>query len=176
MSIVNGRLGDDHGTGKFTCFNSQGASVIDYLLLNKSYFNVLNTFNVCDFNEYSDHAPLHVSIVCTTVVNARDERSRSEEYVKWSDEHKETYRSCLIGLLSEFNRLVMNNENDSPANINNIVTSFTTLIRQVADPLCSRVVKKKPGFECKYNDDTNKWFDQECRQAKALYKNALHVF
>ena len=61
-------------------------------------------------------------------------------------------------------------------NINNIVTSFTTLIRQVADPLCSRVVKKNPGFKCKYNDETNKWFDQECRQAKALYKNALHVF
>ena len=115
ISIVNGRLGEDHGTGKFTCYNSQGASVSDYLLLNKSYFNVLNTFNVCDFNEYSDHAPLHVSIVCTTVVNARDERSRSEEYVKWSDEHKETYRSCLIGLFPEFNRLVMNNENDSPA-------------------------------------------------------------
>ena len=102
MPIVNDRLGEDHGTGKFTCYKSQCASVIDYLLLDKSHFNVLNTFKVCDFNEYSDHAPLHVSSVCNTVVNGRDERSRSEGYVKWSDEHKETYRLCLIGLLPEF--------------------------------------------------------------------------
>ena len=46
----------------------------------------------------------------------------------------------------------------------------------IADPLYSRVIKKNSGFECKYNDDTNKSFDQKCGQTKALYKNALHVF
>ena len=46
----------------------------------------------------------------------------------------------------------------------------------IADPLCSRVIKKNSGFECNYNFATNKSFDQECGQAKALYKNALHVF
>ena len=46
----------------------------------------------------------------------------------------------------------------------------------IADPLCSRVIKKNSGYECNYNYATNKSFDQECGQTKALYKNALHVF
>jgi len=47
LSIVNGRLGEDHGTGKFTCYTSQGASVIDYLLLNKRLYVVFVDLMKC---------------------------------------------------------------------------------------------------------------------------------
>ena len=71
-SIVNGRLGEDHGTGKFTCYNSIGASVIDYL-------NVLNTL-MCVILTSTVTMYLYIfSIVCNTGVNRRDERSSSEE-------------------------------------------------------------------------------------------------
>ena len=38
------------------------------------------------------------------------------------------------------------------------------------------MLKKYPSFEkCSVND-SSKWFDQECRDAKILYKNALRIF
>ena len=48
LRIVNGRLCEDKGKGKFTCFNYFGSSVVDYLLTNYADFPIINTFNVGD--------------------------------------------------------------------------------------------------------------------------------
>ena len=40
-------------------------SVIDYLLLFREIFPVIDKFIVCDFTEFSAHAPLHVQLVVT---------------------------------------------------------------------------------------------------------------
>ena len=39
LRIANGRLGSDFGVGKYTCFNRNGSSVIDYLILSQSSCN-----------------------------------------------------------------------------------------------------------------------------------------
>ena len=56
--IANGRLHNDRNIGKYTFCSYNGQSVVDYLLLNFSDFDCISYFDVLDFNEYSDHAPM----------------------------------------------------------------------------------------------------------------------
>lgn len=120
LSIVNGRLGEDYGIGKYTCYNSHGSSVIDYILTDKDSFNSIKSFKVSEFNEFSDHAPLSLSIVCNNLPDTANIGLGVEERIKWNKDDKDAYRAGLIGLLPEFNRLVSNidtgNENAQSVN------------------------------------------------------------
>ena len=63
LRILNGRTRGDH-SGSITFFSSRGFSVNDYCLINRQYLNDVISFTVCDFNEYSDHAPILVELKC----------------------------------------------------------------------------------------------------------------
>ena len=57
LRICNGRVGQDSGTITFN--NKNGCSTIDYLLISSNeMFNVVKSFSVCKFNQYSCHAPI----------------------------------------------------------------------------------------------------------------------
>ena len=58
LRICNGRFGQD--SSKITFSNKNGCSIIDLLMSHDSLYNTIKTFNVCDFNTFSCHAPLHV--------------------------------------------------------------------------------------------------------------------
>ena len=58
LLIANGRLLGDQNRGNFTFCSHQGQSTVDYLLLNFLDFETLSNFEILDFNEYSDHAPI----------------------------------------------------------------------------------------------------------------------
>ena len=57
LSIVNGRIHDDAGKGKFTFCSQQGMSTVDYVLTNHINFGMIKDFNILDFYEHSDPAP-----------------------------------------------------------------------------------------------------------------------
>lgn len=165
IRIVNGRLSNDCGVGSFTFASGQGASVIDYVLAKERDFVSINRFTVCDFNEWSDHCPLTLSIYCNA--GLRERPTGSFIRYKWSDSLKSEFRSGLIGRLSSFNRLTENMQYNNRSSINNVVCGFTNIIREVADPLFSRRVcsNKSPNFiENPVND--KEWFDNECSRAK----------
>ena len=62
MRIANGLLGSDYNCGSFTYYNRQTNSTIDYLLLNENDFHMVSSFEIGQFNMFSDHAPLPASI------------------------------------------------------------------------------------------------------------------
>ena len=62
LLIANGRLLNDRKIGKLTFCSHRGQSTLDYLLLNYEDFDTLTHFEILDFNEYSDHAPLTFNI------------------------------------------------------------------------------------------------------------------
>ena len=72
LLIANGRLHDDRNVGKYTFCSQNGQSVVDYVLLNLLDFDCISYFDVLNFNEYSDHAPITVHL------NLKPKNTKSE--------------------------------------------------------------------------------------------------
>ena len=61
LILANGRLHSGRNIGEFTYCGHNGLSTVDYLLLNPNDASSLSDFNILLFNEFSDHAPIHIS-------------------------------------------------------------------------------------------------------------------
>ena len=87
------------------------------------------------FNEWSDHTPLSFSIRCNNYVPLNN--SYTETRYKWDNSFTQQFRSGIIAQLHVFNTLV-NNIDCSQQSVNNIVNSFTDVLRDIADPLFAK--------------------------------------
>jgi hypothetical protein len=80
---------------------------------------------------------------------------------KWNDNHVNTFRNSLIAKLPEFNRLTCAIENGNRLSINDALNNFTSLIRNVADPLFSKNIPNRINHS--FSDTTPAkdadWFD-----------------
>ena len=91
LLIANGRLFNDKNTGNFTFYSHQGQSTVDYLLLNFCDFDTLSHFEISEFNEFSDHAPLSFNIYLNNQdpqhenLNSQTDTEVSRKIV-WDDE------------------------------------------------------------------------------------------
>ncbi|XP_060587663.1 uncharacterized protein LOC132743153 [Ruditapes philippinarum] len=173
--IANGRISNDYGIGAFTFASRQGASLIDYLLAKERDFVNISDFKVHDFNEWSDHCPISVTLNC----NAMPEEVNNSGFMKirWSDEFKSEFRSGIIGCLPQFNRLTEDMYIQDRASVNNILNEFTDTVRQVADPLFTRYVSNRRDVHFVDNRTNDKeWFDLECKHARQRYIEAQRVF
>jgi len=180
MRIANGRLDGDL-SGSFTYMNTNGASVIDYLLIPEHDFNIIKDFKVKSFNEWSDHAPLFFKISCHKEENMSDvEDSGTRNCYEWNDTLKEAFRSNLISKLTSFNQVIHRVNIGNKDSVNDCVNEFTDILRSVADPLFSKE-KRFGGNEAKYVNPNRvskkaEWFDDECITAKNIYHTALFNF
>ena len=175
MRIANGRLGDDHMVGSYTYSCRNGSSVVDYLLLQETDFHKVENFRVADFNEFSDHSPITFSIKCSNVTK-HNQHYEFTRY-KWNDEFRDIFRKRLIERLPDFNRVTLNVDTEDRDSVNNSVNSFTDIIKEAADPLFSRQYSGMKKVE--YRTTTNKrvaWFDDDCKEAKSEYMDALKTF
>ncbi|XP_060584147.1 uncharacterized protein LOC132740284 [Ruditapes philippinarum] len=167
MRLANGRLGKDCNVGAFTYYSRQSNSTIDYLLLKECNFQIISEFEICQFNEFSDHAPLSFTVkYLDTKSNPRNLESQST-YFKWRDADKDKFRRGLLGRMTDLNDIF---ESSSSSDIENIVLKFSKIIQDVAEPLFKRKGRKKGG-----NSDCS-WFDEECYEKKHNYLNALSIF
>jgi hypothetical protein len=90
---------------------------------------------VFDFNEYSDHAPLHFSIT--------GERSRDQTYiesdcittVKWNDNKRDEFRRSLISKLPVLNEIIRNVDSSNCDSVNNCINNFVNTVNLVAVPI-----------------------------------------
>lgn len=173
IRIVNGRIGD---SCKHTFYSHNGSSVIDYVLTKECNFSLLSKFTIGDFTEWSDHAPLHFSLYCNNYSPSYE--TFSDVKYKWDNTLREQFRSGLITKLPVLNDIVENIDYTSRMSINSVLDRFTTTIRDIADPLFSKVFSysNKPSFDdnsCMKNAD---WFDNDCVDARLLYQEALRSY
>ena len=96
--IVNGRIGD---SSKHTFFGHNGSSMIDYVLSSERNFSFIVDFTIGEFNEWSDHAPLHLSLCCNNC-SPKHEKFTNVKY-KWDSSFKDRFRSEIIAKLPVFN-------------------------------------------------------------------------
>ena len=74
IRIMNGRVGDDYGIGRYTFVETRGSSVVDYVLSSQDLFTYVSHFKVHYPNILSDHCLLTVSYTFDT----RNERGETE--------------------------------------------------------------------------------------------------
>lgn len=61
LRIMNGRVGNDSGIGRFTFVGNRGCSVVDYILSSQNLFNFIQEFEVQEPNILSDHCRINFS-------------------------------------------------------------------------------------------------------------------
>ena len=118
MRIVNGRLCEDKGKGKFTCFNYFGSSVVDYLLTNYADFPIINTFKVGDITEFSKHVPITFCLNCVkNDVNVNCEMPTKR--IIWKNEDVEAFKCEIRSTITDIENVI--NDIDNPGcNVYNI--------------------------------------------------------
>ena len=175
LRIANGRT--DSGKN-FTYFCRTGSSVIDYLLLKQDNFGCICDFCVLEFNEFSDHAPLQFAL------NIGQEKDKENKHpsTAYSDKftwvpEKNIFRRKLIAKLPEINGVFGNIDRNSAECVNETVLSFVNIINEVAEPCFKQKKKDRPRGTFKETlYEQAKWFDNECRERKAKYIDAMRLF
>jgi hypothetical protein len=94
LRILNGRCGEDNNFGKYTCINTQGSSVIDYVL--------------CRTDILSDHCCVHINLK-SWKISENEDKTETDYSIKpysykWENSKKELYISnlCSNSVMNEF--------------------------------------------------------------------------
>ena len=170
IRILNGRKFAN--TDKMTCFTARGESLIDYILTFERNFCDISDMKVLDFNEYSNHAPITISLRIGTD-RSSTANATQKTYYKWDD----TQRNDFIQLLSNDIHLLYSicEENDS---IDVTVTKFSEFITDRANQFFKKCVTK-----CKENifssadfSEKQKWFDNDCYLKKLKVREAVKAY
>ena len=68
LRIMNGRVGNDEGVGKYTFVGSRGSSLVDYVLASQDMFYFVKYFCVQDPNILSDHCLINMRMVIIWII------------------------------------------------------------------------------------------------------------
>ena len=126
LCIINGRCGDDKNLGKFTCYNYNGSSVVDYLLTSYDNFDSISSFSVGDLTEFSKHVPITFNVNHGLDIELRNINS-SHKYITWSCDKKEEYTHTLENHLIQL-RNIVNQTNSTDCEIDSVIKGFTDVL------------------------------------------------
>ena len=169
LLIGNGRLCKDTCDGEYTFINSNGCSVVDYLLLSHNDFNIITQFEIQPLNEFSDHCAIFFTIERkNTMTESRDSTTTNEQYIAWDESRAEAFRQLLLDNNDTLLQLTTNLNDNS---INQSIEAFTTYIQKHALSIFGR---EKKSFSTR--NAKNKWFDKKCYEAKRKFSKCRNVF
>ena len=97
LMITNGRVWDDL-TGRYTCCQRNGCSVVDMMLVQNDLLRIIDYFQIYDFDWYSDHAVISASLsvdIRMTLNMPRDWIRFTKQLMKWDLEAKEKFVSKI---------------------------------------------------------------------------------
>lgn len=134
LLIANGRLFNDKNIGNFTFCSHQGQSTVDYLLLNFCDFDTLSHFEISEFNEFSDHAPLSFDIYLNNQdpqhenLNSQTDTEVSRKIV-WDDEKIDHFKQSLSSANDCVQRITTDISNEP---VDDVVKNFTQFLHDKA--------------------------------------------
>ena len=142
-------------------------------------FRCIRDFSVLEFNEFSDQAPLQFAFNNGQEKDKENTHSSTADSDRftWVPEKKNIFRRKLIAKLPEINRVFGNIDRNSTECVNETVLSFVNIINEVAEPCFKQKIKDRPRGTFKETlYKQAKWFDNECRERKAEYIDAMRLF
>ena len=169
LTIANGRLGNR--VGKFTFCTMNGRSVNDYLLVSPSDYKLIKNFDVLNFNEFSDHAPLLFELEFR---NFRPELSfpKIRNYIKWDIQRSKEYIHIIQQEQNNLLSIVNNITNTN--NLNHAVKEFTNILFDSAHKVFGRsLLIHQDEIKVRPN---NEWFDNNCAIARKDFHVARNFF
>ena len=185
MRIMNGRVGEDYGIGRYTFVGSRGSSVVDYILSSQDLFTNISHFKVHDPNILSDHCLLSFSFNFENC-NAREVTETDYEQVPgkfvWNNDFKPEYiglldRAEIAEKLGSLNPRISNCTTRDEAN--KCLSEFTSLLEDVASPLFKATSNNTNvnASERLFNDkNLNPWYDEHCIEKKHYFLRMLDKY
>lgn len=155
-------------------YNNLGTSLIDYVLIDESNFNVITSFKSGVFNVFSDHSPIAFTLrsKCPDDDIVNEVSVSSEITIRWNEDNKEKIKEKIqlkVPLLEE----ICMNDDISTNEIDTAVSQFTEQIKKIILPYCT--VSNRKSNQKPRNDD-KPWFSDDCKQRYKAYKTALWNF
>ena len=195
--ILNGRIDKNNSSG-FTCFSSNGNSVVDYALLKQELFPLIKSFRVNEVTDLSDHCALEIEISTqfesenndiTPVAEAIKRPLSNMEKLKNNFKNKFYVNQSTLDNLSS---LIQGSETDDFLNdMNDQLRNKEIPVDLIIDSLRSKLIEiSRKCFLVKKvftkNDnkarDDKSWFDSACREkkqklnyAKKMYQESLRI-
>ena len=191
LRMLNGRIGNDHKLGQFTCFTSQGSSVVDYTIVSEELLEKIDNFTVGALGSISDHCPLIMALKSEsysmldlhklnieTGELLEDFASRLSQPTeaetadpalscKWSPKLEEQIRvKFSTESFHAQTRKVM--ESLPLVSAEETASSFASLLQESVrslSPGTSHHRSKTSNFPC------NTWFDEECKERRRVVKS-----
>ena len=167
LRILNGRIIGD-STGKKTCFQYNGSSLVDYVITDTSSLHNVQFLTVNPLQPIiSDHCQISYGVKITAVkktTNTTSDRLRKLKTVFINDEAR---NKIPILLESEeykikFEQILTNASGSDQETINHLTKNFSKILNEVGDKAGIKYKKVN-----KNSQETNpNWFDHECATEK----------
>ena len=173
VRILNGRVGDDKGVGKFTFVGSRGYSVVDYVLASQDLFEYVSTFKVHDPNILSDHCLLSFSFTfgAEPITDAIfDSYEVIDSKFVWKAEFKNEYIYRLNddATTEQLNSLHANISScDDENGMNSCLDEFVSIFNHVCAPIFKKTKQGPPCNDFSFKKE-NPWYTEECNEKKNI--------
>jgi len=170
IRIVNGRcLGDS--IGYFTCFSHNGAhSVIDYMLVTTSIFEMIEFFNISDPHHLSIHFCMSLSLKTFPYSLNQPESNtilQPLKQYKWQEGDSGKY-ACAMQNYTIKNKLeVLSSETPDAGYVicvNNVINHFVYILSEAAG--IAGIRKKSKAKKNHAKKKRFKWYSSDCASLK----------
>ena len=184
LKIINGRIGNDQGKGKFTCYTGMGRSTIDYCLISPDLIKHIANFEINDFERaLSDsHCGMNVGIYISPDKALSTAKQKEPSFknsnvisfsLKWDAEKQEMYKANFD--LPKINELIdtidnLDTQTASEGDVESISLEFKNLF--IDSARLTGLRKETRFINSKRNKNTKiskPWFDTECYKARKSY-------
>lgn len=176
LNIANGRVAGNR-LGNFTCFNSGGASVVDYFIGDSTIISNMHEMIVEPPIFNSKHAPITTKLKVNLPQKIKENLDKIAKSFKWDKSSGEVFRKILSASesLKTINdikyKLMIGNEHTHDIDI--AVNKLTDFLNVSA----SKSLKlKKYTNKSNKNKRSNKWYDKECINLKKRLDNLAILF
>ena len=180
VRIMNGRVGNDMGVGRYTFVGHRGCSVVDYVLATQELFNFVSEFEVQDPNILSDHCLINFSFAFKSQ-QASSQTEQCEQVLGkyiWNNDFENEYIDRLQSSEVTDKLRVLTSKISSSAtytDTQSCVSDFVKIIEGVSSPLF-RKVKYDVDSEPLSNIRLNPWYTDECQERKNYFLHMLDKY
>ena len=185
--IMNGRVGNDYGIGRYTFVGHRGSSVVDYVLSRPEFFNFVKQFEVQGPNILSDHCLIEFSFEFGLCQQQNDQTENYDsvtgKYI-WKNELKGEFLERLeqpstTQKLTSLNSKI--SDCSDSTDIDACLLEFVCIIDDVSSPFFKKFHSKnmnenKIGESTASSENKNPWYNEECKENKNIFLFMLNKY
>ena len=170
-AIANGRLCSDQN-GNFTFCSIRGLSVTDYLLTHKFNLDSLHSFQILDYSNFSDHAPIYFTFLRKpTAKQNKSSADVFEQKIVFNEEKIADYKNLFSQNLFSLDVCI-----NSDINTGKKAEALTNFLYDNANKIFGKNIPVKSNKTKGSQTSKPKWFDKNCQKAKQEFKTARNIF